>query len=85
MPTNQGRSPQGNSSSSAYQKPPFQGAHNAPGGPPRSQSHVAQSYPHLGYNELDKVNKKVNEMERMIRELKKSNERIMKTMSEQFA
>jgi len=38
--------------------------------------------PLLGYNELDEVNKKVNDMERMIRELKESNERIMKTMSE---
>ena len=34
---------------------------------------------------MDKVNKKVNDMERMIRELKESNERMMRTMSEQFA
>jgi len=46
---------------------------------------VLQAYPPPGYNELDKVDKKVNDMERMIRELKESNERIMKTMSEQFA
>ena len=39
----------------------------------------------ITYNELNKVNKKVNDMERMIRELKESNERIMRTMSEQFA
>jgi len=31
------------------------------------------------------VNKKVNGIERMIRELKESNERLMRTMSEQFA
>jgi len=46
---------------------------------------VAQSYPPPGYNELDKVNKKVNDMEKMIRKLKESNERMMKIMSEQFA
>jgi len=46
---------------------------------------VPQTCPPLGYNELDKVNKKVNDMERMIRELKDSNERMMRTMSEQFA
>ena len=31
------------------------------------------------------MNKKVNDMERMIRELKESNERMMRTISEQFA
>jgi len=34
---------------------------------------------------LDKVKKQVNDMEMMIRELKESNERMMRTMSEQFA
>jgi len=34
---------------------------------------VAQSYSPSGYNELDKVNKKVNDIEKMIRELKGSN------------
>ena len=85
MPTNQGGSSQGKSSSLAYQKLPFQGAYNAPKVPYLSQPHVAQSYPPPRYNELDKVNKKVNDMERMIRELKESNERMMKTMSKQFA
>jgi len=66
----------------AYQKSPFQGVYNAPRGPPHPQSHVAQSYPYPKYNELDKVNKKINDMERMIREVKESNERMMKTMSE---
>ena len=46
---------------------------------------MPQSYPPPSYNELDKVNKKVNDMERMIRELKESNERMMRTMSKQFA
>jgi len=43
---------------------------------------VPPTYPPPGYNELDKVNKKVNDMERMIRELKESNERIMRTLSD---
>jgi len=51
---------------------------------PSPQPHMAQSYPHPTYNDLDKVNKKVNDMKRMIRELNESNERMMKTMSEQF-
>jgi len=38
-----------------------------------------------GDDELDKVNKKINDMERMITELKDSNERMMKTKIEQFA
>jgi len=46
---------------------------------------MAQSYPPCDYNELDKVNKKVNDMERKAKELKDSNERTIKTMSEQFA
>jgi len=75
---------QGNSSSLPNQRPPFQGAYNAPR-PLPPQHQVPQSYPPPGYNELDKVNKKVNDMERMIRELKESNERMMRTMSEQFA
>ena len=45
---------------------------------------MAQSYPPLSCNDLDKVNNKVNNMEMMDRELKELNERIMKTMSEQF-
>jgi len=45
---------------------------------------MAQSCPPPGYNELDKVNRKVNDMERMIRELEESNKRMMKTMSEPF-
>jgi len=84
MPTNQDGSPQGNSSSLAYQKPPFQGADNAPWGPPLPQPHVAQSYLPPGYNELDKVHNNVNDVERMTRD-KESNERMMKTTSEQFA
>ena len=43
-----------------------------------------QSYPPPGYNELVKVNKKVNDMNIMIAELKDSNERMMKTISEQL-
>jgi len=46
---------------------------------------VAKSYPLPGNNKFDKANKKLNEIERMIRELKELNERMMKTMSEQFA
>ena len=46
---------------------------------------MAQTCPPLGYNELDKVNKKVNDIERMIKELKEYNERLMRTISEQFA
>ena len=45
---------------------------------------MPQTGPPPGYNELDKVNKKVNDIKRMIRELKESNERMMRTMSEQF-
>jgi len=36
------------------------------------------------YNDLDKVNEKVNDMEKMIRKLEESNERLMKAISEQF-
>jgi len=43
---------------------------------------VPQLSPPPGYNELDKVNKKANGMEKIIKDLKESNER---TMSEQFA
>ena len=82
MPTNQGGGSQGNSSYLVYQKPPFQGAYNAPRGPYFSQPHVAQSYPPSGYNELDKVIKKINNTERIIRELKESNERMIKTLGE---
>ena len=46
---------------------------------------MAQICPPIRYNELDKVNKKVNDMERIIRELKESNERMIRTMNEQFA
>jgi len=46
---------------------------------------MAQSYLSPGYNKLDKVNKKASDIEKMIRELNESNERMMKTMSEQFA
>ena len=84
MSNAQGGSFQGNSSFSSYQRSPFQEAYNAPR-VPHLQHHVAQSYPPPSYNKLDKVNKRVNDMERMIRELKESNERMMKTMSEQFA
>jgi len=38
-----------------------------------------------GYNKIDKVNKKVSDMERMMRELKESNERMMKTINKHFA
>ena len=82
IPNNQGGGFQGNSSSSAYRKPPLQEACNAPRGPPPPQPHVAQSYPLPDYNKLDKMNKEVNDIERMIRELKESNEGMMKTMSE---
>jgi len=85
MPTNQGQGSQANSSSLGYQKPPFQGAYNAPRGPLSPQPHVAQSYPYLGCNEMDKVNKKVDDIERMIGELKELNKRMMKTLSKQFA
>ena len=54
-----------NFSSSLYQRPPFKGAYNAPMGLP-PQPNVAQSFPPPGYNDLDKVNKKVNDMDRMI-------------------
>jgi len=37
------------------------------------------------YNDLDKVKKKINNIERMIRERKESNQRMMRTMSEEFA
>ena len=58
--------------------------YNAPRGPPLPQPHVAQSYLPPGYNELDKVHNNVNDVERMTRD-KESNERMMKTTSEQFA
>jgi len=85
MPSNQGRGFQRNPSFSAYQKPPLQGAYDAPKGPPLTYPHMAQSYLSPGYNKLDKVNKKASDIEKMIRELNESNERMMKTMSEQFA
>jgi len=56
--------------------------YNALRGPP--QPHVPQSYPPTEYNNLDKVNKKGNHMERMFRECKDSDEIMMKTMSKQF-
>jgi len=46
---------------------------------------VAQSFPPSGYYDLDKVNKKVIDVERMIRKLKDLSERVMKTISNQFA
>jgi len=49
-----------------YQRLNFQGAYNAPRGPPH-QSNVAQSFPPLDYNDLDKVKKKVKAIEGMIR------------------
>ena len=84
MPNAQGGNYQGNSSSLPNQRPPSQGAYNALR-PLPPQQQMPQTCPPLGYNELDKVNKKVNDTERMIRELKESNERMMRTMSEQFA
>ena len=72
MPNVQGGRYQGNSSSLPYQRPPFQGAYNA-SRPPLPQHQVAQTCPPPSYNELDKVKKKVNNIERMIRELKQSN------------
>ena len=46
---------------------------------------TACGYPPPCYNDLDKVHKKVNDMEWMIRELKELNEKMMKTKNEQFA
>ena len=46
---------------------------------------MAQSFPPSGYYDLDKVNKKVIDVERMIRKLKDLSERVMKTISNQFA
>jgi len=67
-----------------HQRPPYQGAYNAPRLLP-PQHRVPQTCPPPSYNDVDKVNKKVNDIERMIRGLKESNERMMRTMSEQFA
>jgi len=75
---------QENSPSSLNQKLPFQGVYSALMGP-SPQPDMAQSYPTPKYNDSDIVNKKVNDMERMIREHKELNERMMKTMSEPFA
>ena len=83
MPNNQSGGTHRNSSSLAYQKARFRGAYNASRGPP-PQPHVVQSYSPRDYSELNKVNKKVNDMEMMTRELKESNERMMKIMSKQF-
>jgi len=41
--------------------------------------------PLSSYKDLGKVNKKVNDTERMIRECKESNKRMLKIISEQFA
>jgi len=84
MLNSQGGSFQENSSSSSYQRPAFQGAYNALSDPHPTQHHMAQSHPLSNYNDLDKVNDKVNDMERMIREVKESNERMTKIISEQF-
>jgi len=84
MPNAQGGNYQGNFSSLPNQRPPSRGAYNAPR-PLPPQHQVPQTCPPIGSNELDKVNKKVNDMESMIRELKDSNERMMRTMSEQFS
>jgi len=54
MSNAQGGGYQGNSSSLPYQRPPFQGAYNAPR-PPPPQHQVAHTCPPPGYNELDKV------------------------------
>jgi len=81
MPNAQDGGFQGNISFSSFQRPQFQSAYNASRGP-FSQLVVAQSYPLLITMKLIKV---TNDMERMLREMKESNERMMNTISEQYA
>jgi len=84
MAEDKGRDFQGKFSFSSSQILPFQGVYNTSRGPP-PKPNVAQSFSRPGYNDLDQVNKKVNDMEKLIRELKELNERMMKINSKQFA
>ena len=66
LPNAQGSGFQGNTtSSSSYQRPSLQGAYNAPRRLP--QLVLAQSYYHPICNKIDKVTKRVNYTERMMR------------------